>query len=124
MNINLSHTGLDPRRKKKIIQERLHLFNWNKVSKDSEWIWIPIESENSIILFAQWISQQSISYPVKVILFDSQLHEISNSLLFNKFDTANLFKTAKTSYITTNNMEWMIEYSSTLQIARFGVANI
>lgn len=124
MNINLSHPGLDARQKKKIIQERLHLFNWNKVSKDSEWIWIPIEPDNSIILFDQWISKQPIIYPVNIILFDSQFYEISNSLLFNKFDTVNLFKTAKISYITANNMEWMIEYSSTLQIARFGVANI
>jgi hypothetical protein len=124
MNINLSHPGLDARRKKKIVRERLHRFNWNKVSEDYEWIWIPIESESSIILFAQWISKQLISYPAKVILFDSQLYEISNSLLFNEFDTANLFKTAKASYLTTNNMEWMIEYSSTLQIARFGIMNI
>ena len=124
MNINLSHPGLDARRKKKIIRERLHRFNWNKVSEDSEWIWIPIESENRIIFFAERISKQSISYPVKITIFDSQLYEISNSLLFNEFDTANLFKTPRVSYLTTNNMEWMIEYSSTLQIARFGTMNI
>lgn len=124
MNINLSHPGLDARRKKKIIRERLHLFNWNKVSEESEWIWIPIDSENGIIFFAQWISKQLISYPAKVILFDCQLHEISSSLLFNEFDTANLFKMRGISYLTTNNMEWMIEYSSTLQIARFGITNI
>jgi hypothetical protein len=122
MNIDLSQLSI--RGKKKIIRERLHRFNWNKVSEDSEWIWMPIESENSIIFFTQWISKQSISYPVKVILFDFQLDEISKSLLFNEFDTTNLFKTAKISYITTNNMEWMIEYSSTLQIARFGIMNI
>jgi hypothetical protein len=122
MNIDLSQLSI--RGKKKIIRERLHRFNWNKVSEDSEWIWMPIESENSIIFFTQWISKQLISYPVKVILFDFQLDEISNSLLFNEFDTTNLFKTAKISYITTNNMEWMIEYSSTLQIARFGIMNI
>ncbi len=124
MNINLSHPGLDARRKKKIIREHLYRFNWNKVSEESEWIWIPIESESSIIFFAQWVSKQSVSYPVKVILFDNQLHEISSSLVFNELDIANLFKTAKISHLTTNNMEWMIEYSSTLQIARFGIANI
>ena len=122
MNIDLSQLSI--RGKKKIIRERLHRFNWNKFSEDSEWIWMPIDSENSIIFFTQWISKQSISYPVKVILFDSQLHEISNFLLFNEFDTANLFKTPKVSYLITNNMEWMIEYSSTLQIARFGTMNI
>jgi hypothetical protein len=124
MNINLSHPGLDARRKKKIIRERLHLFNWNNISEDSEWIWMPIESENSIVFLAQWISKQSISYPANAILFDAQLYEICNSLLSHEFDTANLFKTAKASYLTTNNMEWMIEYSSTLQIARFGIMNI
>jgi hypothetical protein len=122
MNIDLSQ--LSVRGKKKIIRERLHRFNWNKVSEDSEWIWMPTDSENSIIFFAQWISRQLISYPVKVILFDSQLDEISNSLLSNEFDTVNLFKTAKASYLITSNMEWMIEYSSTLQIARFGMMNI
>jgi hypothetical protein len=122
MNIDLSQLSI--RGKKKIIRERLHRFNWNKVSEDSEWIWMPIDSENSVILFAQWISRQSISYPIKVILFDPQLHEISRSLLFNEFDTAHLFKTAKALYLTTNNMEWMIEYSSTLQIVRFGIMNI
>jgi hypothetical protein len=122
MNIDLSQ--LSVRGKKKIIRERLHRFNWNKVSEDSEWIWMSTYSENSIIFFAQWISRQLISYPVKVILFDSQLNEISNSLLSNEFDTVNLFKTAKASYLITSNMEWMIEYSSTLQIARFGIMNI
>jgi hypothetical protein len=58
MSINLSRPGLDARRKKKIIRERLHLFNWNKVSEESEWIWVPIESEGSIVFFAQWISKQ------------------------------------------------------------------
>jgi hypothetical protein len=124
MSINLSRPGLDARRKKKIIRERLHLFNWNKVSEESEWIWVPIESEGSIVFFAQWISKQSISYPANAILFDAQLHEICNSLLSNELDTANLFKTEKASYLTTNNMEWTIEYSSTLQIARFGIMNI
>jgi hypothetical protein len=122
MNIDLSQ--LSTRGKKKIIRERLHRFNWNKVSEDSEWIWMPIDSENSVILFAQWISRQSISYPIKVILFDPQFQEISRSLLFNEFDTAHLFKTAKALYLTTNNMEWMIEYSSTLQTVRFGIMNI
>jgi hypothetical protein len=122
MNIDLSQLSI--RGKKKIIRERLHRFSWNKVSEDSEWIWMPIDSENSIVLFAHWVSRQSISYPIKVILFDPQLDEISNSLLFNEFDTVNLFKTAKASYLITNNMEWMIEYSSTLQIARFGIMNI
>ncbi len=122
MNIDLSQ--LSVRGKKKIIRERLHRFNWNKFSEDSEWIWMPIDSENNIIFFTQWISKQSISYPIKVILFDSQLHEISNFLLFNEFNTANLFKTPKVSYLITNNMEWMIEYSSTLQVARFGTMNI
>ncbi len=122
MNIDLSQ--LSVRGKKKIIRERLHRFNWNKFSEDSEWIWMPIDSENNIIFFTQWISKQSISYPIKAILFDSQLHEISNFLLFNEFNTANLFKTPKVSYLITNNMEWMIEYSSTLQVARFGTMNI
>jgi hypothetical protein len=124
MSINLSHPGLDARRKKKIIQERLHRFNWIKVSEESEWIWISIESENGIVSFAQWVQKQPISYPIEVILFDSQWHKISNSLLSNEFDMANLFAMSKTSYLITNNMEWMIEYSSRLQIARFGTMNI
>ena len=68
MNINLSHPGLDARRKKKFIQERLHRFNWIKVSKKSEWVWASVESEKEIKSFVQWISKQPIDYPVKVIL--------------------------------------------------------
>jgi hypothetical protein len=121
MSINLSQ--LSVKGKKKIIRERLHRFNWIEVSKDSEWIWASIESGSGIISFTQWISNQPINYPAKVILFDSQWYEISNSLPLNEFDIANLFETTRSSYLTTNNLEWMIEYSSTLQVARFGIMN-
>jgi hypothetical protein len=124
MSINLSHSGLDARRKKKIILERLHQFNWIKVSEESEWIWIPIESENDIISFVQWISIQPIIYPAKAILFDPQWHEVSDSLLFNEFDIANLFKSTRTSYVIANDMKWIVEYSLNLQTARFGTMNI
>jgi hypothetical protein len=124
MNIDLSHPRLDVRQKKKIIQERLHRFNWIKVSEESEWVWASIESEKKIISFTHWISEQPIDYPVKVILFDSQWHEISNILLFNEFDMLNLFKTTRAMYFVSNNMEWIIEYSTTCQVARFGIMNI
>jgi hypothetical protein len=123
MNINLSHPGLDTRRKKKIIRERLHRINWIKVSKESEWIWASIESEKEIISLTDWISEQPIHYPVKSISFDSQWHETSN-LLCNKFDVLNLFVLTSASYIISNTMEWIIEYSKNLQIARFGTMNI
>jgi hypothetical protein len=124
MNIDLSHPGLDIRRKKKIIQECLHRFNWIKVSEESEWVWASIESEKEIISFTHWISEQPIDYPVKAILFDSQWYEIPNILLFNEFDVLNLFKTARVLYLISNNMEWIIEYSTTCQVARFGTMNI
>jgi hypothetical protein len=123
MNINLSHPGLDARRKKKFIQERLHRFNWIKVSEESEWVWAAIKSEKEITIFVQWISEQPISYPVKVIVFDYQWYEISNLLLLNKFDVLNVFTMKKATYLVSNNMEWTIEYSS-LKIARFGTMNI
>lgn len=123
MNINLSHPGLDARRKKKFIQERLHRFNWIKVSKKSEWVWASVESEKEIKSFVQWISKQPIDYPVKVILFDSQWYEVSNFLSFNESDIANLFKTTRTLYLVSNNMEWIIEYSN-IQVARFGTMSI
>ena len=123
MNINLSHPGLDACRKKKFIQERLHRFNWIKVSKKSEWVWASVESEKEIKSFVQWISKQPIDYPVKVILFDSQWYEVSNFLSFNESDIANLFKTTRTLYLVSNNMEWIIEYSN-IQVARFGTMSI
>ena len=123
MNIDLSHPGLDARRKKKVIQRNFSQINWIKVSEESEWIWASIESEKEMITFSQWIASQPISYPVKVILFDSQLNEISNLLSFNEFDIANLFKTTATLYLVANNMEWMIEYRN-VQVARFGTMNI
>jgi hypothetical protein len=124
MNINLSHPGLDTRRKKKFIQERLHQFNWIKVSEESEWIWASIESEKEIRSFIHWISEQPIDYPAKVILFDSQWQEISNLVSFNEFEIANLFITKRTSYVMSNNMEWTIEYSPNVQVARFGTMNL
>ena len=123
MNINLSHPGLDASRKKKFIQERLHRFNWIKVSKKSEWVWASVESEKEIKSFVQWISKQPIDYPVKVILFDSQWYEVSNFLSFNESDIANLYKTTRTLYLVSNNMEWIIEYSN-IQVARFGTMSI
>ena len=117
MNINLSHLGLDTRRKKKFIRERLHRFNWIKVSEESEWIWASIKSEKEISSFVQWISAQPIDYPAKVLLFDSQWHEISNLLSFNEVNIANLFKTERTSYVVSNNMEWTIEYLPNIQVA-------
>jgi hypothetical protein len=122
MNIDLSQ--LSVRGKKKIIRERLHRFNWIKVSEESEYIWVSIESEREIRFFIQWISEQPIHYPAKVVLFDSQWHEISNLLSFNEFDIANLFKIKRTSYVVSNNMEWTIEYSPNIQVARFGTMNV
>ena len=66
MNINLSHPGLDTRRKKKFIRECLYRFNWIKVSEESEWIWASIESEKEIRSFIQWIAEQPIEYPARV----------------------------------------------------------
>ena len=124
MNINLSHPGLDTRRKKKFIRECLYRFNWIKVSEESEWIWASIESEKEIRSFIQWIAEQPIEYPAKVLLFDSQLHEISNLMSFNEFDVADLLIIKRTSYVMSNNMEWTIEYSPNFQIARFGTMNL
>jgi hypothetical protein len=123
MNIDLSHPGLDARRKKKFILAHIHQVNWIKVSEESEWIWASIESEKEIESFAQWVSKQPICYPVNVGLFDSQWHEISNYLLSSEFDIVNLFKTTKTTYLVSNNMGWTIEYSN-VQVARFGTMNI
>ena len=122
MNIDLSHPGLDARRKKKFILEHIHQFSWIKVSEESEWVWAAIESEKEVGAFVQWISEQPIIYPVKVIIFDCQWHEMS-SLLSNKFDVLNIFKNEEQMYAISNNMEWIIEYSS-LKIARFGTMNI
>jgi hypothetical protein len=122
MNIDLSHPGLDARRKRKFILEHIHQFNWIKVSEESEWIWAAIESEKEIRTFVQWISEQPISYPVKVILFDYQWHETS-SLLSNELDILNIFKNKKLMYVISNNMGWIVEYSN-LKTARFGTMNI
>ena len=123
MNINLSHPGLDARRKKKFIQERLHRFNWIKGSEKSEWAWASVESEKEIESFVEWISKQPIDYPVKVILFYFQWYEISNFLSLNESDIANSFKTTRSLYLVSNNMEWIIEYSN-IQVARFGTMSI
>jgi hypothetical protein len=123
MNIDLSHPGLDTRRKKKFIQGCLHRINWIKVSKESEWVWASIESEKEIICFTRWISEQQIDYPVNASLFDYQWYETSSILLCNEFDVLNLFKTTRILYLISNNMEWIVEYSTTCQVARFGTMN-
>jgi hypothetical protein len=123
MNIDLSHSGLDARRKKKFILKHIHRVNWTRVSETSEWVWASMESEKEIGSFSQWISEQPIDYPANVILFDSQWHEISKSLSLNEFDIVNLFKMTRTMYLVPNNMKWIVEYSD-VQVARFGTMNI
>jgi hypothetical protein len=123
MTIDLSHPGLDVRQKKKIITSKLHLVSWLGHNESNyEWVWASLKSEKEINLFIKWISEKPIIYLNNVIMFDSQWIETSTFIASNAVDIGSAFKTTGASFAISNDMQWIIEYS-TVSTARFGIWN-